>query len=62
MNRTASDIRSRLMDFWFGDPINTTDPDGEMKPFWFHSTPEYDQELRINFEEAYVQPTFRTFF
>lgn len=44
---------NQVLSFWFGTPKSAEY--GKPKPVWFTSTPEIDQNLRIQFEKTYEQ-------
>lgn len=44
-------IASLILNFWFGEP--GTSNYAQYKDFWFQSTPEFDEQIRTQFESIY---------
>ncbi len=44
-------IASLILNFWFGEP--GTSNYAQYKDFWFQSTPEFDAQIRTQFESIY---------
>lgn len=44
--KTREEGALSLLDYWYSD---------DMKPYWFNSTPEIDEKLKIKFEALYEQ-------
>lgn len=45
-------IISSILNFWFGDP--ESDSYGHFQDFWFQSSPEFDQQIKTQFESIYL--------
>lgn len=46
-------ITSSILNFWFGDP--ESDTYGHFQDFWFQSSPEFDQQIKTQFESIYLE-------